>query len=101
AVVTARRAVDVLQTLPQVDDARIGLVGWSEGARTGALLAGVDRRVSAFALVSAGSPPLSAYAAAAPADLRPALRRELGPVDPLRLIAKARPHTILLQDGLR
>jgi hypothetical protein len=34
AVVTARRAVDALQALPQVDDSRIGLVGWSEGART-------------------------------------------------------------------
>ncbi len=100
AVVAARRAIDALQALPQVDDSRIALVGWSAGARTGALLAGVDRRVSAFALVSGGSTPVAAYAAEAPESLRQAVTRELGAVDPLRLIAKAAPGTILLQDGL-
>ena len=57
-VVAARRAVDVLQSLPQVDDDRIALVGWSSGARVGAIVAGVDQRVKAFDLLSAGSPPV-------------------------------------------
>src|SRR5207342_1728488 len=51
-VVAARRAVDLLQSLPRVDDDRIALVGWSSGARVGAIVAGVDQRVKAFDLLS-------------------------------------------------
>jgi dienelactone hydrolase len=98
-VVVARRAVDVLQSLPEVDDTRIGLVGWSAGARVGAILAGVDRRIEAFDLFSGGAPPVEEYAKSAPQSLRPVVRRELGAVDPLRWIAQARPHTVFLQDG--
>jgi dienelactone hydrolase len=99
SVIAARRAVDALDSLPQVDRSRIGLVGWSSGARIGAILAGVDRRVEAFDLLSGGSSPISEYAAQAPASLRPAILRELGSVDPLRWVARARPGTVLLQDG--
>jgi len=99
SVVAARRAVDVLDSLPQVDPARIGLVGWSSGARMGAVLAGVDRRIEAFDLLSGGSPPISEYAAQAPASLRPAILRELGSVDPLKWVVRARPGAVLLQDG--
>ena len=98
-VVAARRAVDALQSLPEVDDGRIGLVGWSAGARIGAILAGVDRRIEAFDLLSGGAPPLQDYVANAPPSLKPAVRRELGAVDPLRWIAQARKGTVLLQDG--
>jgi dienelactone hydrolase len=99
AVVAARRAVDVLQSLPQVDDDRIALVGWSSGARVGAIVAGVDDRVKAFDLLSAGSPPIEEYASQAPAELRPVIEQELGAVDPLRWVKLARPGTILLQNG--
>jgi dienelactone hydrolase len=99
SVVSVRRAVDALAALPQVDPSRIGLVGWSSGARVGAILAGVEPRVKAFDLLSGGSAPIREYAAQAPASLRPAILRELGAVDPLRWVAKARPGTVLLQDG--
>jgi len=98
-VVAARRAVDVLQALPQVDDDRIALVGWSSGGRFGAIVAGVDHRVRAFDLLSAGSLPVSEYSARAPAELRPAIEQELGLVDPLRWVKLARKNTILLEDG--
>ena len=98
-VVAARRAVDVLESLPRVDDDRIALVGWSSGARVGAIVAGVDRRVTAFDLMSAGSPPVEEYASQAPAELRPAIEEELGAVDPLRWVELARPNSILLQNG--
>jgi dienelactone hydrolase len=100
-VIAAMRAVDVLQSLPQVDDDRIALVGWSSGARVGAIVAGVDDRVKAFDLLSAGSPPIEEYASQAPAALRPAIAQELGGVDPLRWVKLARPGTILLQDGIK
>ena len=98
-VVAVRRAVDLLRTRPEVDPERIGFVGWSGGARTGALLSGVEKRIGAFVLMSGGAAPVSVYASQAPANLRADVRRVLGPVDPLRLIKQARPGTLLLQDG--
>ena len=100
-VVAVRRAVDVLRSLPFVDPSRIGYVGWSAGARTGALVAAAEPRLRALVLLSAGAAPISAYAAAAPPSLRPRVRRELGSVDPLRYVARARPGSLLLEDGRR
>ena len=98
-VVAVRRAVDFLDTNATIDPKRIGLVGWSSGARTGAVLAGVEPRLRALILMSAGAVPVSSYARVAPASLRPAIRSALGAVDPLRWIARGRPGSIFLQDG--
>jgi uncharacterized protein len=98
-VVAVRRALDLLQRLPRVDRARIGLVGWSLGARVGAVLAGLEPRLEAVVLMSGGATPVAAYVAGAPAALRPAVRRALTLIDPLRWIARARPGRLLLQDG--
>ena len=101
SVVAARRAADVLSSRPEVDDSRLGLVGWSAGGRTGAIVAGVDPRFSAFDLMSAGGTPVADYAAAAPAELRDTIERELGEVDPLRWIGRAEAGSVLLQNGRR
>jgi dienelactone hydrolase len=98
-VVAVRRALDLLQARRDVDGSRLGFVGWSAGARTGALLAGVERRAEAFVLMSGGATPVSEYAATAPPALRADVRRLLGEVDPLRTIRRARTGTLLLQDG--
>jgi dienelactone hydrolase len=98
-VVAVRRAVDVLRTMPQVDPARIGVVGWSLGAHTAAVVAGVEPRIRAFVLMSGGAVPVSAYLAQTPASLVPAARRTLTAIDPLRWIAHARPGRLLLEDG--
>ncbi len=100
-VIAVRRAFDVLESLPRVDRSRLGFLGWSAGARTGAILAGVERRPRAFVLMSGGATPVSAYAAQAPPDLRPQVVRVLRGVDPLRFIRRARPATLLLQNGRR
>jgi uncharacterized protein len=100
-VVAVRRAVDLLRTLPTVDPSRIGYLGWSSGARTGTLVAAAEPRVKALVLLSAGAAPLSAYAAHVPASFRPQLRRALGPVDPIRNVGRARPGSLLLEDGRR
>jgi dienelactone hydrolase len=98
-VVAVRRAVDLLRSLPAVDAERIGYLGWSAGAKTGALVAAAEPRISAFALLSAGADPLSAFVSAAPAGLRDRVRRALGSVDPIGAIRRARPGSVLLEDG--
>jgi dienelactone hydrolase len=100
-VVAVRRAIDLLRHRPDVDPRRIGFVGWSAGARTGAILAGVEPRLRAIVLMSGGATPVSAYAARAPEALRPAITRYLGRVDPLRYIRRAHGSALLLQDGRR
>src|SRR5688572_17992733 len=98
-VVALRRAVDVLQSLPSVDPDRIAFVGWSAGARLGAILAGVERRIGSYALLSGGALPAARYAEPAPKQLRATVARELGRIDPLRHIRRAAPARLLLQDG--
>ena len=98
-IVELRRAVDVLQSLEQVDGARLGFVGYSAGARAGAILAGVERRIDAFALASGGAEPVQAYVEQLPEDLQADAARLLGDVDPLRWVARATPSRLLIQDG--
>jgi dienelactone hydrolase len=100
-VIAVRRGIDLLRRRPDVDSSRIGFVGWSAGARAGAILAGVEPRLHTVVLMSGGATPISSYAARAPASLRPAIRRYLTIVDPLRYLGRATPTTLLLQDGRR
>jgi dienelactone hydrolase len=100
-VIAVRRAVDLLTARRDVDPSRIGYVGWSAGAKTGALVAGAEARLRAIVLMSGGATPLADYAAQAPKSLRDDVTRILGPVDPLRLIARARPGSLLLEDGTK
>jgi dienelactone hydrolase len=100
-IVAARRAIDVLQSLPEVDSRRIGYLGWSAGAKTGAFVAASEPRLKALVLLSAGAAPLTAYIANAPPSLRHAVEQVLGSVDPIRYIAAARPGSVLLEDGTK
>lgn len=98
-VVRVRRAIDYLGTLDAVDAEHIGFVGYSAGARSGAIVAGVDRRIDAFVLMSGGATLLQEYVDAAPANIRADVRRDFGAVDPLRWVKSARPNTIFFQNG--
>jgi dienelactone hydrolase len=100
-VVDLRRAVDLLRSLPEVDPNRIAYVGYSAGARTGAILAGVEHRIKAYDLLSGGASPPAEYARAAPERLRTRITRVLGSVDPLRYVRRAAPGTLFFQDGRR
>jgi dienelactone hydrolase len=53
-VVALRRAVDLLTVQPGVDRTRLAFVGHSDGAELGGILAGVDRRMAAYVLMSGG-----------------------------------------------
>ena len=96
AVVDVRRAIDVLQSLEQVDGDRIGVLGFSGGAKTAAIAAGVDPRIKAAVIVSGGAPALEAFVNASPPAVRPQVRSILGPTDPALYIGKAK-GTLLVQ----
>ena len=74
SVVEVRRTVDLLRSLPYVDKNKLGFVGWSAGARTGAVLAGVEHRIKAFDLLSGGAAPVSFYLEQAPKNIRGELK---------------------------
>jgi dienelactone hydrolase len=101
AVREVRRAVDVLRSLPSVDDDRIGYVGWSAGARMGAIVAGVEHRIKALDLLAGGAVPLDEYLAQAPPEFRGQLGPLLGKTDPLRYVGHAAPSALLFQNGRR
>jgi dienelactone hydrolase len=89
-VVAVRRAFDVLAADEHVDDDRIGLVGWSMGARLATIVADVDDRVRATVLMSAGAAPVSEYVAEAPEEFRDDVREALTPIDPLAHVRSIR-----------
>jgi uncharacterized protein len=101
AVVETRRAIDLLEERRDVDGERIAVVGWSAGARTAAIVAGVDRRAGAYDLMGGGAAPVSEYTARAPAALRGEIERLLRRVDPLAYVARAAPARLLFQNGRR
>ncbi|HMI99975.1 MAG TPA: acetylxylan esterase [Gaiellaceae bacterium] len=99
SVVEIRRTVDLLRSLPYVDENKLGFVGWSAGARTGAVLAGVEHRIKAYDLLSGGAAPVSFYLEQAPKNIRGELKGELIQTDPLRYISHAAPSALFFQDG--
>jgi dienelactone hydrolase len=100
-VVAVRRALDLLAEREDVDAERLGFVGWSAGARTGAILAGVEPRLDALVLMSAGAAPVEAYVEAAPAKIREEVRALLEEIDPLHYVAAPGDRRLLLQNGTR
>jgi dienelactone hydrolase len=94
-----RRAVDFLQSLESVEGDEIGYVGWSAGARMGALISGVEHRIKAFDLIAGGAAPVSEYVRVAPTDLQDEFRTVLERTDPLHFVALAKPSELLFQDG--
>jgi dienelactone hydrolase len=101
AVREIRRAVDLLRSLPSVDGERIGYVGWSAGARMGAIAAGVEHRIRAFDLVAGGATPIGEYVRRAPADVQEELGPILSKTDPLRYVGHAAPSALFFQNGRR
>jgi dienelactone hydrolase len=99
AVREIARAVDLLRSLESVDDDRIGYVGWSAGARIGAIVSGVDHRIVAFDLIAGGGAPVSEYVRLSPPELRAELKTILDRTDSLRFVSHAAPSALLFQDG--
>jgi dienelactone hydrolase len=100
-VVELRRAVDVLVDEADADEERIGFIGYSGGARTGAILAGNEDRIRAYVLMSGGSAPVAEIVKAVPVEARVEVEEILNGVDPLVHIRKAEPAKLLFLNGRR
>jgi dienelactone hydrolase len=94
-----RRGVDLLQSLPEVDDDRIGFLGFSAGARTGALLAGVEHRLKAIVLMSGGETTVDQVMEAIDERDRSKVRPLFEDTDGLAYIARSSPTKLYFQAG--
>ena len=109
-VIDLRRGVDLLVSRSDVDPKRIGFVGHSYGAHTGAVLAGVERRIKAY-VIMAGAPSLTEFlrTSTLPAIVktRDSLTKEqqdnyfntLADIDPINYIGHVAPAALFLQFG--
>lgn len=109
-VVDLRRGVDLLLSRADVDPKRIGFIGHSYGAHTGAVLAGVEKRINAF-VIMAGNPSLNEFlrtsTISAIVETRNTLTKEqqenyfsmLAFFDPINYIGHVAPSALFLQFG--
>lgn len=103
-----RRGVDLLLARKDVDPKRLAYVGRSYGAAQGGLLAGVEKRIKAYALM-VGDGGLVAHFTGAEDPPRfggqvseEAWKRWLeimNPVEPIHFVGRAAPAHLLLQNG--
>ena len=109
-ITAARRAFDLLDGDDRVDADRLGLVGWSMGARLATIVADVEPRDKATVLMSGGAVPVSEYVDAAPDDLQDDVQAVLPAIDPLThvrtvhgalFVQAARSDSIVPQRALR
>lgn len=109
-VIDLRRGVDLLLSRPDVDPKRLGFIGHSYGAHTGAVLAGVEKRIKAY-VIMAGTPSLTEFLrnSTNPAivEVRNSLTKEqqenyfrtLAAVDPINYIGHVAPSALFFQFG--
>jgi dienelactone hydrolase len=92
-VLDVRRGLDLLASLPQVDMNRVALVGHSDAATTAGLIAGVEDRIHAYAVI-AGAPQFSTVL---PENWKDGSK--LGDLAPSHYIGQAAPASVLFQFG--
>jgi dienelactone hydrolase len=112
AIIDLRRGVDLLAARPDVDAKRIGFVGFSFGADLGGILAGLERRIKAYALMGTGARLTDLFRSGdAPhlVQLRASLTKEqldkyietTAPFESVHYIGHAAPSALLFQFGRR
>ncbi len=106
-----RRAVDLIAATPGVDPARIGYVGFSMGGGFGAIMAAVEPRLKAVALMAptsglvtwvhtrARSHEIAQKLADLTAEARERWTRQMWEVEPARWLARAPSIPLLIQAG--
>ena len=111
-VIDLRRAVDYLETRPEIDPGKIGYAGGSMGGIPGAIFIGVEPRIKAAALIVAGG-NMSLMVRESQHFTMPAIReflqREnmsydelqelLDPIDPINFIGNFSPRPVVFHLG--
>ena len=102
-VIDLRRGLDLLAGRPECDPNRLGLIGFSFGAMTGAMLAGSDTRVHSAVLLSGGADWASILSRANSGD-SPAFNRSglsvLDPYAPQDWVSRIAPRPVLIANGV-
>jgi dienelactone hydrolase len=107
-IVDLRRAVDLLLSRPEVAKDRLAYSGRSFGGAQGGLLAGVEKRIKAYALVVGDGGLVSHFTG--PDDTNGPLQTlppeqvkrwlaALEPIEPIRWVGRAAPAHLLFQNG--
>lgn len=104
AVIEMRRGIDLLRARKDVDPKRIGYVGHSYGATAGGILAGVEKRITAYVLIG-GLPALDLYDDPAFGPFLKALNAEqkkkysevIRVIEPARFVSNSSPARLLFQ----
>jgi pimeloyl-ACP methyl ester carboxylesterase len=95
-----RRAMDILLMQPGIDNGRIAFVGHDYGAMFGSIMAGIDKRVKAYVLVTGmgnfGDWSLK-YWKKPSEEGAGTYRKFLSPLDPIGYISEAHPATLFFQ----
>lgn len=111
-VIDLRRAIDYIETRPEIDSSRIGYVGGSMGGILGAIFIGVEPRIKAAALLVAGGnmslmiresqhpaiPPIREYLKLNNISYEE-LQELLNPIDPINFIHLFAPKPIQFHCG--
>ncbi|HEU4883850.1 MAG TPA: hypothetical protein VFT45_16440 [Longimicrobium sp.] len=104
-IVDLQRAVDVLLARPDVDPARLAYVGRSYGGATGALFAGVERRIKTYILASADGGITTRFTGPSAPPPPPGQEERarawlaaMQPIEGLRFVGRAN-GSILFQNG--
>lgn len=102
AIKDLRRGFDVLTSQSVIDATRIGFVGHSLGALSGAVLSSMDRRAKAYVLMS-GTTSFAEVTLANMPDMKgeeaARYRKEVEDIDPILFVPNAAPATVMFQMG--
>jgi dienelactone hydrolase len=107
-IVDLRRGVDLLLARPDVAKDRIAYAGRSYGAAQGGLLAGVEKRIKAYALVVGDGGLVSHFTGAddtngplqsMPQEQVKRWRAAMDPIEPIHWVGRAAPARLLFQNG--
>jgi fermentation-respiration switch protein FrsA (DUF1100 family) len=93
----------VIAAGPELDAKRIGYIGFSLGADFGGILAGVEKRIVAYALQSGRAHytvfPTGDCASRLPAKRLAGYRERIGVVNAIQYVGHAAPAALLIQNG--